>query len=620
MAKMGKYIEVKIFATDVDREALEFASTGSYPESIAADIPEDYLRRYFKHLNGKYTITREIREMIVFAPQNITTDPPFTRMDFISCRNLLIYIKQALQKKIFSLFRFALKPEGYLFLGGSETVGDYTDYFQVVDTKWKLYQLRMDSKRELVDTLRLSVDKKEQILPRVHRSKQNDSREVLLETLIHSILETQTKSCIIVNENFQLTYTFGELREFVSFPSGEASLDILKLVPKDLSLALSTALHRAKKENKMINYNGIAVAKGQQPEIVNLSVKQFRMSHQQNFYYLIFMERLEKEKVSDDDSSINVQEQISQHVTDLENDLHFTRENLQATVEELETSNEELQAANEELLSSNEELQSTNEELQSVNEELFTVNTEYQQKLKEMTELNNDIENLMRCTDIGSVFLNDQLLIRRYTPAVNQFVNIIEKDLGRPFFDLSHKLRYDLLAEDAKSVLETLERKEKEVKHQDGRPILVKIFPYLDEMQKAKGIVINYVDLTVIKNIEVDLLQKEKEKDTILENCPYTILYYNKKFEVVWANTTAFMELEKSPNELIGAKSDHIWNGSIGEGKVSPVRAAFESGEQYSLELADNSGRVWIIEDVPIKDKTDSVRAVVEFARAKPKT
>lgn len=612
----SKIVEVKIFATDVDREALEFASVGSYPDSVAADIPTDYLKRYFNHINGKYTIHRQIREMIVFAPQNITKDPPFTRMDFIICRNLLIYIQQQLQKKIFSLFRFALKPEGYLFLGGSETIGDYADHFKAVDTKWKIYQLRNDSKRALDDTIRMSIDKQVQILPRAHKRKKANDKEELLESLVRSMLDSQSQSCIVVNEKFQLTYTFGDLQNFISFSSGEATLEILSLVPKDLSLALSTALHRAKKEGKTIIYNGVLLKDGGRNAIVNISVNRLKLANQQQNYFLIFIELVEKETDSDDkESAIDVQAQISQHVTDLENDLNFTRENLQATVEELETSNEELQAANEELLSSNEELQSTNEELQSVNEELFTVNTEYQQKLSEMTELNNDIENLMRCTDIGSVFLDDQLLIRRYTPAVNQYVNIIEKDLGRQFFDLSHKLRYDLLSEDASSVLETQEPMEKEVSHIDGRSVLLKIFPYLDELQNTKGIVINYVDLTVIKDIALELMQMKSEKDIILDSFTDTILYYNSELEVVWANAKAFEVFAKDPETLIGAKHSQVWFNSDkckGEG---PAFDAFESGKPCSHEIEDHAGRKWILEDIPVKDKNKTVRAVVEFAR-----
>lgn len=612
MEDLGKYVEVKIFATDVDRDALEFASIGSYPESIAADIPTPYLQRYFTHLNGKYSIVRQIREMIVFAPQNLIKDPPFTKIDLVSCRNLLIYLQPILQKKVYSLFSFALNPGGCLFLGGSETVGEFSDHFETIDTKYKLYKIRNDSKGRLTDSLNLSMTRADLALPRTQTLKRrNNDKEDILENLILSLLQNRNQSCIVVNEKFQLTYTFGDPHDLVSFSSGKVTLDITKLVPNDLSLALSTALHRAKKEMKPIHYKGVLLKRKDQTDIINIGVHLIQVGDAKNIFYLILIELVDRDENGVPSELVTkVQEEISQHVTDLENDLNFTRENLQATVEELETSNEELQAANEELLSSNEELQSTNEELQSVNEELFTVNTEYQQKLKEMTELNNDIENLMRCTDIGTVFLDNKQLIRRFTPAVSEYVNIIESDIGRKFFDLAHRLQYDYLKEDTKAVLETQLTMEKEVKHLDGRPILLKIAPYLDERQDSVGVIINYIDLTAIKNMELDLMQMVSEKDVILDTLPNPIFYFNPERELIWANRGAFATLEKEAGAIIGADPLTIWGNS---GKHL-LKKALSTGLLASEIVTTDTGREWLIHDYPVRNQEGGVRAIVEIA------
>lgn len=616
--RQGKSIDIKIFATDVDRDALEFASMGVFPENIAADVPSHHINRYFTHKNGKYHISRQIREMIVFAPHNIAKDPPFTRMDLICCRNLLIYLQPALQKKITSLFRFALKPEGYLFLGSSESLGDLSEEFTSVDSKWKLYRLRKNAKRKLPDTLKSAeaATMPKPQLPRVNRIKKRGEKGDLLEHICRILVDSHAKSCVVVNENYQLVYMFGDVKSYVSLFDGEASLDILQLTCRDLSLALSTALTRAAKENKPILYNGIIVPGKEGHQKINVQVNRIGMENERQPFYLILMEE-QKTVITDKEiqEHSKASEEISEHVADLENDLQFTRENLQATIEELETSNEELQATNEELLSSNEELQSTNEELQSVNEELFTVNSEYQQKIKEMTELNNDIDNLLRCTDIGSVFLDEGMRITRYTPAAVQYVNLIDNDLGRPFFDLSHRLKYEGFSEDARFVIETRESVEKEVLHMDGRAILVKIFPYLDERRDAKGIIINYVDLSAIKKIEIDLLQMEKEKDIILDTVSDTILYYNDNLEVIWANRAAFHTLGKDPGTLIGRHADHIWENSSPEFDSAPARKAFQDGTVSRHTFTDADAVEWVVKDVPIRDNQGNVKAIVEFGR-----
>jgi two-component system CheB/CheR fusion protein len=613
--KAGRSLEVKIFATDIDRDALEFAGTGIFPETIAADVSPERLKRFFTHANGKYRVTRQIREMVVFAPHNVTKDPPFTRIDLIACRNLLIYLKPVLQKKLFALFRFALKPGGTLLLGSSESVGDFANQFRTVDTRWKIYQLREGGKEGLVPTLSMETglqDNKKR-LPRVQRFHRRPAHDEVLEMICRSLVETQNSSCIVVNEQHQLVYVFGDTQELVSFPTGQASLDILKLVPRALALALGTTLHRAAREESLIAYNGVVLQSGDSVQTVDIRVRRLTVARGQQTFYFILVQ-LADAPVAEAriNATLDLQEQASQRVVDLEHDLQFTRENLQATIEELETSNEELQATNEELLSSNEELQSTNEELQSVNEELYTVNTEYQNKIQEMAELNNDIDNLLRCTDIGSIFLDKELCIRRFTPAVARHVNLIAKDVGRPLFDLSHRLDYPTFAEDARYVLETRESVSKEIETVAKEPVLVQIFPYLDEFNAGQGAVINFVDLSAIRNAGLKLMQMQKEKDVILDSISDVILYYNRSLEVVWANRAAFDSLG---DKLIGTRAGQVWSGQEkGKPATGGAQLAMESGKPAVGAAEDHRGRCWQVRSLPVTEGDGRVRAVVELA------
>jgi two-component system CheB/CheR fusion protein len=618
----GRPIDVKIFATDIDRDSLEFASAGIFPESIADDLSPERLQRYFRSTSGKYQISRQIREMVVFAPHNLINDPPFTRIDLISCRNLLIYLQPVLQKKIFSYFCFSLNPGGYLMLGSSESIGDCNDQFRTLSSKGKLYQLRSTGKKSLPTQLNLAgvQHSPSLVMPKSQHLRRKKDKGEILEVICRALIESQGKSCIVVNDQFQLTYVFGEVNDFVSFTTGAASLDILSLVPKPLSLALSTSLHRARKEDKTIVYKGVVLNKGTGEDAntraLNVSVQKMLVDDNQRSYYFIFLENVER--VLDDkemSAVLDLQEQAGRRVNDLENDLQFSHENLQATIEELETSNEELQATNEELLSSNEELQSTNEELQSVNEELFTVNNEYQNKIQELTTVNNDIDNLLRCTDIGSIFLDKNSIIRRYTPAAAQYVNIIEKDNGRSFFDLTHQLHYKTFADDVRFVMASNEMVTTEVKHKDGNPALIKIFPYIDEQQNISGVVINFVDLSAIAKIELELLRMHKEKDIVLDHLPEAVLYYNPQLEVIWANQKAFSSLDMAAKELIGKHAGQIWKNDAEGQAISSVRQALEKGIPCAHTLDKGQGEKWSVQSIPIHDTDGSIRAIIQYAR-----
>ncbi|MFO8042233.1 MAG: chemotaxis protein CheB, partial [Alkalispirochaeta sp.] len=455
--------EIKIFATDIDKDAIEFASYGNYPESIAADASPERLTKYFVRKGESYQIVPSIREKVIFAYHNIFKDPPFRRIDLISCRNLLIYLQPVLQKKVLSNFHFSLNEEGYLFLGSSETVGDLTTYFRTIDTKWKLFAYKGSSAAPKIELNtpdtpegwreRLEATQATQAtVGHTHASHRKPSRNT--EPMYEELIEHYLPPTVVVDENRQVVHTFGDLATYLQIPTGKMDLDVMKMARPSVNIPLGTALQTAIRENQFVAYDDISVPHGDTDHVViRLAVRPLRSAYNARFFAIVFDKQDHPDRSADlPVQRFDVEDSVRRRISDLENELQHTKENLQATIEELETSNEELQATNEELLSSNEELQSTNEELQSVNEELITVNSEYQKKIDELSELNDDMNNLLSGTAIGTIFLDGNLTIRKFTPPAARQINIIKTDVGRPFADLSHNLRYDRLLEDIAQV------------------------------------------------------------------------------------------------------------------------------------------------------------------------
>ncbi len=617
-AAVGRHWDVKIFATDIDREALEYAGNGIYPDSIAADVSPERVSRFFTKSGGNYRVSRQMREMVIFAPHNVCKDPPFTRIDLISCRNLLIYLQPSMQQKVLAYFTFSLKPQGFLFLGASETVGDQGEYFKTYDHKWKIYRTRTEHRPSLGQTLSLPepLEKKGEPKHSIERIGSPVDAAQLIERICMALVERFAATCFVVDENFQLLYLFGHASPYATFSPGQVSLDILKLLPRELSMAVSTALHRAKKENREAVYRDVTVRKPtDELQRVHVRVVPEQTRRGQRTFYLVFLEEDVREVLDAVEATlIDPIEQAQQRILDLEQDLQSTRENLQAIIEESETAQEELQATNEELLASNEELQSTNEELQSVNEELYTVNAEYQNKIAELTQLNNDLTNLLRCTDVGTLFLDREMRIRRFTPAMTRFIHLMEQDIGRPLKHLAHSLDYPQLIEDASFVMESGEQMFREVLFRGQTPVLVKIFPYLDEHDRCQGSVLTFVDVSEVKAVEKNLAKLEKEKDLILEAVSDVIFYLNKDLQILWANKACSRVFGLEPAQLVGRSHESVWEAKGVEIPSQPLRTAFATGESGSFVATLPNQSQWLIKWVPIKNPDGRVRAVVELA------
>lgn len=492
--------DFKVFATDIDRHAVDIASQGLYPESIAADVPPALLERYFECQAGGYRIRREIRESVVFASHNLLQDPPFTNLDLITCRNLLIYLQSSVQKKILSFFAFALRKDGYLFLGSSEALGTQADLFTPIDQKAKIWRSVTVAQRALATTLETTsmLDRIQDPYTTRFAPATRRNRDALSETheLAQALIEEYLPPCVLVNEQYEILHVFGNVTRFIRLGSGKPTLHILDLAVEELSKPLSAVLHQATKKKTLVIYRQIDVRDWDGVAItLHLKVHPLPFDRMRRHAYAVIFDSTETEARAAREASEGAEPASdSERIHDLETDLLHSRENLQATVEELESSNEELQATNEELLSSNEELQSTNEELQSVNEELYTVNAEYQNKIQELTELSGDMDNLLASLEVGALFLDTSLHVRKFTVGIDAFINVMPQDIGRPLQHLTHHLPdTDLHA----LVTETNKSRrmiDQSVRMDNGTMVRMRIAPYDREQEPdAGGIVITFI-------------------------------------------------------------------------------------------------------------------------------
>ena len=524
MEKHKRNHRVQIFATDIDKKAIESARAGVYPASIAADISEDRLSKYFienpgeiKGTPGTYRIQDKIREMLIFSEHDVIIDPPFSKLDVVSCRNLLIYMNSELQKKVISLFHYALKPGGYLFLGSSETVGDFGNLFLTVDRKAKIYQHTESSNNHHMTASQIFVPKipidekttsqSEAIVP---SSEKKSMKKIVEQELLKHI----GVSGILVNAKGEILYIHGRSGRYLEPAPGEFDRNIKKMVRAGLQRPMKTGLHKAVNTKSITTVQGIKVQTNGDHAFVDLTLRPVTMStdvsSDDGLYLIVLEDSSLKEK-----AEMNVQKSISgieeeteksdkdSRITALLKELHEKEEYLQATNEELETSNEELKSSNEELQSMNEELQSTNEELetskeelQSVNEELATVNAELQTKVLDLSRANSDMNNLLAGTGIATVFVDHQLKIMRFTPTATRIINLIRSDVGRPVGHIVSNLQgYDSLVEDTREVLDTLIPKEVEVKTSEGKLYKMHIQPYRTLENVIEGAVLTFVNL-----------------------------------------------------------------------------------------------------------------------------
>jgi two-component system CheB/CheR fusion protein len=535
---------LQIFATDIDAEAIESARRGLFPANIAADVSADRLSRYFIFSEDGYRVKTEIREMIVFAQHNVILHPPFTKLDILSCRNLLIYMDADLQKKLIGLFSYSIKPEGILMLGGAETPGAHSHLFTPVDTKYKIYKRPISGILPELSDFPSSFSRSKTSIPEKLAA---DRIEMNIETLADKLLlQHYVPSGVLVNEKGDIIYIHGHTGKYLEPAVGKANLNIFAMLREGLRNEFHTAFHRVVAKKETVSLHNIKIGTNGGSQIVNVDLKW--IDSPEVLYGTVMIVFTDVKELSDILMPPKTGKKALHNIRqkEMEAELLHMREVMQNTLEEVQTSQEELRSTNEELQSTNEELQSTNEELttskeemQSLNEELQTVNAELLSKVDDYSRVNNDMKNLLNSTEIATLFLDKELNIRRFTQQATKIFKLIKSDIGRPFTDQVSDLIYPELVDDANEVLNTLVFIQKEIPSNDGRWFLVRIMPYRTFDDRIDGLVITFINVSDHKKVEERLVKSEKMNRILLSDTIDIKIILSKDYEILELNPEA---------------------------------------------------------------------------------
>jgi len=510
MEQLHYHFNVQIFCTDIDEHAISIARAGLYPETIEADVsPERLKRNFIREENGHYRIKKSIREMLVFAPQNLIKDPPFTKLDILSCRNLLIYLDSSLQKKLYPVFHYSLKENGLLLLGTSESIGQNSSLFSVVDKKRKIFRkMRTVAEYPVMFTKRATELSRHESIE--ISKKMKPLEEISALQLVESILQqSNAPPCAIIKDDNNVIYIHGRTGRFLEPAQGKMSINILELARYGIKAKLAEAIRKVATFKKEVIYHGLALNNKDERIFLNLSVKPIlEMSNMPGLMMVVFEETQQASKKSNIEPNI-VDRQNDKTAEELNQELQFTQEDLQATIKELEAANEELQSTNEELQSTNEEMETSKEEMQSLNEESITVNAELQGRINELTIANDDVKNLLDSIEIATVFLNIDLCVRRFTPKFCDITPLTANDIDRPIAHFSSRLIDVDMTQLATQVLNDLVTREAEVNSIDGKVFIMKIRPYRTSANVIDGVVITLEDITVRKQAELKRFEAE---------------------------------------------------------------------------------------------------------------
>jgi len=503
-------ITLQIFATDLDRDAIDKARQGVYPANIAADVSPERLKRYFVKEDNRYRVSKEIRETVTFATQNIIMDPPFTKLDLLICRNLLIYLTPELQKKLLPLFHYSLVPGGALFLGSAETISTFTDLFTPLDLKMRLFR-----RHESIMSMEKLAFPPTFIhpLPGVIKESAMLKPAANLQTLADQLLLQQfSPPAVLTNDRGDIIYINGRTGRYLEPAAGKANWNIFAMAREGLRFELGSAFQKALRQTEAVSVSGLKVGTNGGTQCVDITVQSVVAPKELSGMVMIVFHDVATPVETKATGRSRKASSSDGRVVELEKELQQTREGLQTTREEMQSSQEELKSTNEELQSTNEELQSTNEELttsreemQSLNEELQTVNAEQQSKLDEVSRVNDDMCNLLNSTEIATIFLDSALHIRRFTPGADKLFKLRAGDVGRPLAEIVTDLIYPSLVDETNEVLRTLVFAEKQISTIDGRWYTVRIMPYRTREGVIGGAVITFANITAAKQLEAEL-------------------------------------------------------------------------------------------------------------------
>lgn len=520
-------ISVKIFATDIDDIVLSKAASGVFTKEALAGVSKQRIEEYFMVFQDAYKISPRIRKSVVFARHNVLVDPPFTKLDLISCRNLLIYLGEQAQSAVRSSFCLALKESGFLFLGPSEAIGKFEVIFEQINKRWKIFRK--------VSSQRIPRDFQYQVLKQrgsfaynrqTGLGSEDRQKDISINRAMNALLQAYVPPSILITEDLNLLHVFGDMGMHLHFKPGQTNLNLSNMLDERLLSAISITIQRVKKQNRPISYTNIAIDYGNETNLFDLLVRPVyleKKSQTSLFLAAISESKTPADSIELANNSTSSSENNSKHPESnyskeeadlLRDELRRTKEDLQATIEELETTNEELQSTNEEMLAANEELQSTNEELHSVNEELYSVNAEYQNKIEELIQLSQDEANLLECTQIATVFLDSELRVRKFTPSISAHFNLLPLDVGRPFSHITHNIKVDDFDTKLKEVLETSKTIEIETSSGDHYFIL-RLLPYMTGENTSDGVVLTFTDINEIKRASQNALETAQKAEAV---------------------------------------------------------------------------------------------------------
>jgi two-component system, chemotaxis family, CheB/CheR fusion protein len=585
---------LQIFATDLDQDAIGIARKGIYPASVAADVSPGRLNRFFTVTDEGYRVNTEIREMIVFAQHNIIMHPPFTKVDILSCRNLLIYMNSELQKKLLSLFYYSISHGGVMVLGTAETLGSQSHLFSPLDSKLKIFR-RIDT--DLVNNVY-------DFPSSFSRSVQSDIETKMpvkstnnIQTLADQLLlQNFTPSGVLVNENGDIIYISGHTGKYLEPAAGKANMNIFAMLREGLREEFPVAFRKAIINKEPVVLHNIKVGTNGGIRIININIQWIdKPESLRGTLMIVFIDQPEITEIKQT-ANPGVKTHSSVRQRQLEQELQHANEQMQSTLEEMQTSQEELKSTNEELQSTNEELQSTNEELttskeemQGLNEELQTVNAELQSKVDEFSRVNNDMKNLLNSTDIATLFLDKDLNIRRYTNQATKIFKLIKSDIGRPFTDLVSDLVFPELATDALEVLRTLVFIQKPIPAKDGRWYSVRIMPYRTFDDRIDGLVITFFNISDLMEVEIKLHQTDQMNRFLLNSTSCILVKLSANLKILEFNTEAEKYFGKKRRDTVNKNFIQMF-------VPEPMRARIDNNLNKMIrEVSDGKLKIQVI-------------------------
>jgi len=586
--RLHRRIDVQVFGTDLDPRAVEIARAGKYPEGITADVPPGWLERHFTRQGDHYVINREIRESVIFAQQNVISDPPFTKLDWISCRNLLIYLNTDLQRRLFLLFHYALNPGGMLTLGTSETVGDRGDLFRPIDRTWKFFtrqgtartheMIHLPAKPALAEPPATGALPPPLPVPAVER-EQRTSR--LVEQLL---LSRYTPASLLVDSRGDILHVHGRTGLYLEPASGSVPrLNILEMAREGLATEMRTALRQANSSKREVVRENIRVKFNRSTHSLDVAVVRLTEPEPLRGLLLVTLRPVPNRKKEAKAPAVTGRTHLVRALREARDSLRASIEELAISNEELTSANEELQSANEELQSSNEELDTSREELQSLNEELSTVNAEQSAKVEELARSRDDMQNLLNSTEVATLFLDNELRIRRYTESATRLVHLIPSDIGRPLSDQTSKLKATRLAEDCREVLRTLVPRQSEVETKDGAWYLMRILPYRTVENAVDGVVITFVNISGVTLAERTGQEAWSYFENVFNTVHEPLLMLDEQLRLVAANKAFYERFRWRPRQIEGELLYEIGSGEWEQPelrrlleKVGPQQTAVE--------------------------------------------